>query len=143
MISDALEAPVSNEECVKSCFLYSILVSGYAFVFIREVFRDFLRRLSWRVRKKYKAMGATRATTTIGTTIAGIRLSGIPWAGGEDVSAGGDVWAGEGDGVVVEDEEVVSGKEASVASDPDPFKVMVVTEVSATVASGSPSMLLN
>lgn len=71
--------------------------------------RDFLRCLSWRVRKKYKAMGAARATTTIGTTIAGIRLSGIPWAGGDDVCAGGDVWTEEGDEVLVEEEEVVDG----------------------------------
>lgn len=54
-------------------------------------------------------MGAARATTTIGTTIAGIRLSGIPWAGGDDVCAGGDVWTEEGDEVLVEEEEVVDG----------------------------------
>ncbi len=129
MISDALGAPLSDEECVKSCFLYSSLVSGYALELICEAIRDFLRRLSCRVRKKYKAIGATRAITTIGTTIAGMRLGGMPWAGGEDVSAGGDVWAGEAVEVFVEDEEVGRGKEASVVSDSRPLKVEVVVVV--------------
>ncbi len=116
MISDALEGPVPDEECVKSCFLYSILVSGYTLELICEAVRVFLRCLSWRVRKKYKAMGAIRATTTIGTTIAGIRLSGMPWTGGEDVSAGGDVWTGEADEVIVEEEEGVGGGVAEINS---------------------------
>lgn len=135
MISDALEAPVSDKECAKPCFLYSVLVSGYALELICEVVRCFLRCLSWRVRKKYKATGATRATTTIGTTIAGIRLSEKPWAGGEDDSADGDVWVGEGDEVIFEVEEAVSSEEASVAST-GPVKI----EVSVTVVSGRPML---
>ena len=108
--SDNFEFWVSDEYSLKAELLISCLESGYALEVTLELIRDLLRCLSWRVRQKYRTMGATRATTTIGTTIAGISvLRGVPCDEGEDVDVGGAVPAGVGDELVVEDGKVEVG----------------------------------
>jgi hypothetical protein len=108
MISDAFECPVSEDECLKLGPLNSDLGSGYALELILESLCDLLRFLSWRVRKKYSAMGATRATTTIGTTMAGIRvLRGMPWEGGGEVCDGAALCKEVDEVLVVDDGKVV------------------------------------
>ena len=107
MISEAFEAPVSEEVCPKLGCLNSALGSGYALELTLEALGDLLRFLSCRVRKKYRAMGATRAITAIGTTIAGMRvLRGVPLGGLDDGWAGADVCTDAGGGTV-EDAEIV------------------------------------
>lgn len=142
MISDALEAPVSDEECLKLGLLNSVLASGYTLELILEVARDLLRCLSWRVRQKYRATGATRATTTIGTTMAGIRvLRGVPLDEVDDFWAGADVCKG-GDEVLVEDAMVLfNGVAKTKGGASDTIKVIVETPL-VQVLIGSPFSLV-
>lgn len=70
------------------------------------------------MRQKYRIRGAARATTTIGTTIAGIKvLRGMPLDDAEELCDGGAVCTEVGDEGVVDDVEVVNigGAEATAA----------------------------
>jgi hypothetical protein len=91
-----------------------------------------LRFLSWRVRKKYRAIGATRATTAIGTTMAGMRvLRGVPGDELDDVWDGVDDCTDAGDGGGVEDAEAV----VDVAKAKDACTVIVIVEDPPKVAT--------
>jgi hypothetical protein len=87
------------------------------------------------VRKKYRAIGATRAIMAIGTTMAGIRvLRGVPLDGVDDLWAGPDGCTDEGDGGTGGDaEEVVNDAVARVG-----IIVMVVSPSTKMVLIGDP-----